>query len=88
MPDKIFHSSFINNVSLMKIILQEILSEKNVRFSKKIRIYYRRTDVERKKSRGWFFGEWILEKTRWQTSDDADLFSEGGSSLDQYAPFW
>ena len=41
-----------------------------------------------KKSRGWFFGEWILEKTRWQTSDDADLFSEGGSSLDQYAPFW
>ena len=21
-----------------------------------------------------FFGEWILEKTRWQTSDDADFF--------------
>ena len=40
-----------------------------------------------KKSR-MIFGEWILEKTRWQTSDDADLFSEGGSSLDQYAPFW
>ena len=41
-----------------------------------------------KKSMMIFLGEWILEKTRWQTSDDADLFSEGGSSLDQYAAFW